>query len=182
MAYHERDIAELIDALSQRYRDGEFSEDVYRASLIQFMPMEEAAEMVRQHETVRQQFGSIQRPPAVPANRRRYRHCHQFDSEIKLTAREKWQQHVATALTDWRLFSIGPRPNIRYEEQLIRSGISEILAIRLEEAYAPIFRILQRIEGKVGTLANLRAEPWAGPNHQVNRNANGPSDSRSGRR
>lgn len=33
MAYHERDKAEQIDALSQRYRDGEFSADVYRASL-----------------------------------------------------------------------------------------------------------------------------------------------------
>lgn len=98
------------------------------------------------------------------------------------TARDKWQQHVAAALTDWRMFAIGPRPNIRYEEQLVRSAIGEILAMRLEEAYAPIFRTLQRIEGKIGILANLRAEPWAGPNHQVNRNANGPSDSHWGRR
>lgn len=86
-----------------------------------------------------------------------------------MNAREKWQQHVAAALTDWRLFSIGPRPNIRYEEQLIRSAISEILAIRLEAAYIPIFATLEKIEGKIGVLASLRPEPWASPNHEVNR-------------
>jgi len=56
MAYHERDVAELIDALSQRYRDGEFTSEVYLASLIQFMPRDEAIAMVRQQETIRHQF------------------------------------------------------------------------------------------------------------------------------
>lgn len=56
MAHHERDIPELIDALSQRYRDHEISEDVYRASLIQFMPRDEAIATVRQQETIRHQF------------------------------------------------------------------------------------------------------------------------------
>lgn len=86
-----------------------------------------------------------------------------------MTARDKWQQHVATALTDWRMFSIGPRPNIRYEQQLIRSAIAEVLSLRLQAAYAPIFGTLQKIERKVGVLADLRAEPWAGPNHKANR-------------
>jgi hypothetical protein len=86
-----------------------------------------------------------------------------------MTARDKWQEHVATALTDWRLFSIGPRPRIEYERALIRSAIAEVLSIRLEAAYDPIFRTLQKIEGKIGVLASLRTEPWAAPNHPVNR-------------
>lgn len=53
MAYHERDVAELIDALSQRYRDGEFSEEVYRASLIQFMPRDEVNQKVRDDTLIR---------------------------------------------------------------------------------------------------------------------------------
>lgn len=56
MTYHERDIAETIDALSQRYRDGDFTSDVYLASLIQFMPRDEAIATVRQQETIRHQF------------------------------------------------------------------------------------------------------------------------------
>lgn len=86
-----------------------------------------------------------------------------------MTAREKWQHHVAAALTDWRLFAIGPRPRIEYETALIRSAIAEILSIRLQAAYAPIFGALQKIERKVGALADIRAEPWAPATHEVNR-------------
>lgn len=56
MAHHERDIPELIDALSQRFRDGEFTSEVYLASIIQFMPRDEAITTVRQQETIRHQF------------------------------------------------------------------------------------------------------------------------------
>ena len=86
-----------------------------------------------------------------------------------MRARDKWQESVASALTDWRLFAIGPRPRIEYEQALIRSAIAEILSLRLQAAYAPIFGTLQKIERKVGTLADLRAEPWASANHEVNR-------------
>lgn len=71
MAYHERDIAEAIDALSQRYRDGEFSEDVYRASLIQFMPRDEMDEMVRRDTAIRFQFAGSNaryRPPQAASD------------------------------------------------------------------------------------------------------------------
>lgn len=47
MPYHVRDIAEEIDALSRRYRDGEFSEIVFRASLKERLPPEEIGELVR---------------------------------------------------------------------------------------------------------------------------------------
>lgn len=86
-----------------------------------------------------------------------------------MTARDQWRQHVAQALTDWRLFAIGPRPNINYEQEMIRSAIAEILSLRLQVAYAPIFGTLQKIEGKIGVLADLRAEPWAPATHKVNR-------------
>lgn len=56
MAFHERDVAEIIEALSQRFRDGEFTSQVYLASIIQFMPRDEAIAMVRQQEAIRHQF------------------------------------------------------------------------------------------------------------------------------
>lgn len=60
MAYHVRDIAEEIDALSRRYRDGEFSETVFRASLKDRLPAFEAEELIR---TINEQ-----RPPYITRN------------------------------------------------------------------------------------------------------------------
>lgn len=55
--------AEKIDALSQRYRDGEFSADIYRASLVGLLPPDEADIMVRNDTAIRTQFaGSNVRP------------------------------------------------------------------------------------------------------------------------
>ena len=42
-----RDIAEEIDALTRRYRDGEFSETVFRASLKGRLPPDEAEQLIR---------------------------------------------------------------------------------------------------------------------------------------
>lgn len=44
---HHRDIAEEVDALSERYRAGEFSETVFRASLKGRLPPDEINERVR---------------------------------------------------------------------------------------------------------------------------------------
>lgn len=84
-------------------------------------------------------------------------------------ARYNWSRFVAEANSDLRLRCIGNRAPIRYERAIIRAGIAEILTLRLEAAYAPIFETLQKIERKVGALADLRREPWASPNHPVNR-------------
>lgn len=48
MAHSERDTAEKINALSERYRDGEFSEAIMRASLKYKMPADEADILIRQ--------------------------------------------------------------------------------------------------------------------------------------
>lgn len=86
-------------------------------------------------------------------------------------ARAKFTGTFAEAITDWRLFSQPSRPqqqNRRIEETLIRAAIAEILAIRLEAAYAPILTTLARIEHRVGVLADLKREPWAPASHPVN--------------
>jgi hypothetical protein len=47
MAYHERDTAEATGALLQRYRDGEFTLDVLRASLLKYMSRADAEQTIR---------------------------------------------------------------------------------------------------------------------------------------
>jgi hypothetical protein len=84
-----------------------------------------------------------------------------------MTAREQFRQEVAEALTDWRLGCIPPRSNgsiaaIYYE------GVSDIIRLRLRLAYMPLFQALERIERRVGILADLKREPWAPPMHEVN--------------
>ncbi len=85
MAFHERDVAELIDALSHRFRDGEFGEDVYRASLIQFIPIDEACAMVRQQAATKMQF---------------------FESNVRLRS-QKAADDIATVIHSIRRYSYG---------------------------------------------------------------------------
>lgn len=85
------------------------------------------------------------------------------------TARDNWRKHVGTACTDLRMNCIPPRPQIRYENALALAAVSEILSLRLQAAYIPIFGTLQKIEQKIAVLASLRAELWAPANHEVNR-------------
>jgi hypothetical protein len=80
-----------------------------------------------------------------------------------MTARDKYRQDVAAALLDWRMFAIGPRPNIKYEQQLIRSAIGEVLSLRLQAAYAPILGTLKRMELQMAVLADSRRAPFAPP-------------------
>lgn len=87
-------------------------------------------------------------------------------------ARDKLRHQVVAALTDWRLTAIPSRYHPIVEgsqREIIRSGVAEILAIRLEAAYAPILITLERIERRIGVLADIRREPWAPASHPVNR-------------
>lgn len=84
-------------------------------------------------------------------------------------ARDNWRKTVSEAFADLRLNSIAPRPRLQYEEALLRAAISEILSIRLCAAYNPILAGLERIERKIGALADIRREPWAPALHEVNR-------------
>lgn len=88
------------------------------------------------------------------------------------SARDRLRPIVAETLTDWRLTAIPSRTHpftVTVEQALIRAAIAEILAIRLEGAYAPILNRLERIKQRVGILADLRREPWAPASHPVNR-------------
>jgi hypothetical protein len=75
-----------------------------------------------------------------------------------------FRQHTAAALADWqRVPADSPEPNIKYQQQLIRSAISEILSLRLQAAYAPIFGTLKRMELQMAVLAESGRAPFAPP-------------------
>lgn len=65
------------------------------------------------------------------------------------------------ARNDWHLGCIPPRPDWGIERELFRSGIAEILSLRLRVAYMPLLQGLQRIEDRVNILTTIRAEPYA---------------------
>lgn len=79
------------------------------------------------------------------------------------TARARFQEAVAETLTDWRLGCIPSRQDWSIERELFRSGIAEILSLRLRIAYMPLLQGLQRIENRVDILVNLREDPYAPP-------------------
>lgn len=76
-------------------------------------------------------------------------------------ARDQFRAEVAETLTNWRLGCIAPRPDPSREQELFRSGMSEIVALRLRIAYMSLFQALARIEARVDILCNLREDPYA---------------------
>ena len=48
-----------------------------------------------------------------------------------------------------------------------------MIRLRLRIAYAPLFQGLERIQRRVGILADLKREPWAAPGHPVNARVSG---------
>ena len=79
-----------------------------------------------------------------------------------MTARERFRHEVAEALTNWRLGVIPPRPN-GAEAMIFRECMADIIKFRLRIAYMPLFQTLERIQHRVGVLANLREDPYAPP-------------------
>lgn len=67
------------------------------------------------------------------------------------------------ARADWHLGCIPSRSDWSIERELFRSGIAEILSLRLRVAYMPLLQSLQRIEDRVNILAMIREDPYAPP-------------------
>lgn len=82
-----------------------------------------------------------------------------------MTAREKFRHEVAEALTNWRLGCIQPRSS-GAEVAIFREAMYDIIRFRMRIAYMPLLQELERIERRVGVLADLKRDPWAPPNHQ----------------
>lgn len=78
-------------------------------------------------------------------------------------ARDAFRLQVTEALTQWRLGCIPPRPDSGFERAVLIAGLGEIIALRLQVAYAPLFKGLQRIENKLALLAAMREDPYAPP-------------------
>lgn len=78
-----------------------------------------------------------------------------------MTARDDFRKLAAAVRNDWHLGCIPPRPDWSIEQELFRSGIAEILSLRLRIAYMPLLQGLQRIENRVDILTTIRAEPYA---------------------
>lgn len=81
-------------------------------------------------------------------------------------ARDKFRSAVAETLTGWRLGCIPPRPGTGPETEIARAAIAEILALRLQIAYIPLFQGLARIEARVKVICDLREDPYAPPPKQ----------------
>lgn len=86
-----------------------------------------------------------------------------------VTGPETWRKDVGAAMSDLRLFLIGSRPRTEYQNMLIRAAIAECARLEIEEALRPIFEPAARVEWQLGQIANMRREPWAHSQHQVNR-------------
>lgn len=57
-----------------------------------------------------------------------------------MSARDEFKKAVADTLTQWRHGCIPPRANWSVEAELFRSGIAEILSLRLRVAYSPLLQ------------------------------------------
>lgn len=77
-----------------------------------------------------------------------------------MPARDRWRELVAEACTGFRLDCIGNRPS-RYQETMATMLISEVISLRLQIAYIPIFTTLAKIERKLEILANSDRDKWA---------------------
>lgn len=88
--------------------------------------------------------------------------------EKNLSAAIEYRKLAAESLADWQIGCIPSRPDWSIERELFRSGIAEILSLRLRIAYMPLLQGLQRIEDRVNILATLREDPYAPPpKHRV---------------
>ncbi len=71
---------------------------------------------------------------------------------------------------EWRLHCLPLRWNAA-AVMIFREAIGDIVRLRLRIAYMPLFEGLERIERRVGVLADLRKEPWVSATHPANRKA-----------
>lgn len=78
-----------------------------------------------------------------------------------MTAGSEFRKLAEEARTDWHRGCIPLRPDWSVERELFRSGIAEILSLRLRVAYMPLLQGLQRIENRANILTTIRAEPYA---------------------
>lgn len=77
------------------------------------------------------------------------------------TAKRDFLKLSADVLRDWRIGCIPSRPDWSIERELFRSGLAEIISLRLRGAYMPLLQGLQRIENRVDILVNMREDPYA---------------------
>ncbi len=76
---------------------------------------------------------------------------------------QRFRAAVAETLTDWRLGRASQPANFFGAQEVVRSGIAELLTLRLQAAYTPIFKTLQRIENQLAILASVRDDPYGPP-------------------
>lgn len=81
-----------------------------------------------------------------------------------MTLGAEFRKLAEEARADWHLDCIPSRPDCSIERELFRSGLAEIISLRLRVAYMPLLQGLQRIEARVNILATIREDPYAPPN------------------
>lgn len=88
---------------------------------------------------------------------------HQTRGKTPETVGDKFRSLAVKIRNDWLIGCIPPRANWSVEAELFRSGISEVLSLRLRVAYMPLLQGLQRIEDRVNILTTIREDPYAPP-------------------
>lgn len=80
-----------------------------------------------------------------------------------MSAAADFRKLAAEARADWLVGCIPTRPDWSIERELFRSGLAEIISLRLRVAYMPLLQGLQRIEDRVNILVTIREDPYAPP-------------------
>ncbi len=69
-----------------------------------------------------------------------------------MTPRDKFARDFAETLTGWRLGILPPRIGSGPELEILRSGIAEILELRLVALCLPLFETMRRMEEQISEL------------------------------
>lgn len=78
--------------------------------------------------------------------------------------RDQYRQAAADAHRDWRLYCISVKRDWFPEQKIIKLGVGEIAALRLQRAYLPLLGTLSKIEEKIFRLMKAcsyeREDKW----------------------
>lgn len=77
-------------------------------------------------------------------------------------ARERFQKQAAEALAQWRLNCIPPRAGDT-ETIALKECLADLIRMRIELAYTPVFKTLMRIEAQFDILGKSGRDRWAPP-------------------
>lgn len=86
---------------------------------------------------------------------------------MTMRAKSRFAGDKFLALHEFHMALISNKPDLSGTDAVVHSALSDIIKLRLTEAYAPLLDGLQRIEDSVGALADLRADQYQHPRQRI---------------